>query len=66
MARRAAAITLVLVLLLAAGVIAWTIVSRGYAPRNTPAAPAEPQAAAPAVAERKIKATLYFVSEAGL
>ncbi|MEN3336562.1 MAG: hypothetical protein V7647_238 [Acidobacteriota bacterium] len=66
MARRAAAIAIVLVLLLAAGVIAWTIVPRWYARRNAPAASAAPQAAAPAVAERKIKATLYFVSADGL
>jgi germination protein M len=66
MARRAAAIAVVLVLLVAVGWVAWTIVSRWYAPRTAPAAAAQPQAAAPAVPERKIKATLYFVSEDGL
>jgi spore germination protein GerM len=66
MARRAAAIAVVLVLLVAVGWVAWTIVSRWYAPRNAPAAATQPQAAAPAVPERKIKATLYFVSEDGL
>jgi sporulation and spore germination protein len=47
---------------------AWTIGRRWYAPRA--AAPAatqpQPQPANPAAPERKIKATLYFVSEDGL
>ncbi len=65
MARRVAVASMVVVAVLAAGWGAWTLVPRWYGPRAAPAA-AEPPPAAAAIPERKIKATLYFVSEDGL
>lgn len=64
MSRRAALVAAVLVLVLAAALFLLVVVPRWYAPKAVPTSPAAP--GTPAAAERKITATLYFVSEDGL
>jgi hypothetical protein len=65
MGRRAGVILIVLVGLVAASAAIWAAARRWYGPRTAPAA-AESRPATPPTPERKIKATLYFISEDGL
>ena len=65
MARRVGVILTVIVVSVAASGAIWAVGRRWYGPRSAPLA-TESQPAAPATPERKIKATLYFVSEDGL
>ncbi len=64
MARRTALVAVLIVAALAGVWLLFSLAPRWYG-RNTPAAAAVP-AVAPREAERKIKATLYYVSEDGL
>ena len=65
MTRRAAVVSVLIVAVLAAVWAVVSIGSRWYGSRTAPAAPAQ-QAATPAAPERKIKATIYYVSQDGL
>src|SRR3954467_12977728 len=62
----ATAVSVTILAVLAGGWAAITIAPRWYSSRTTPEAPQPQQPAPPAAPERKIKATLYFVSEDGL
>src|SRR4051812_34735121 len=65
MARRLG-VTLTIIILSAAALAGmWAVARRWYRPRPVPVS-SDSRPAVPATAERKIKATLYFVSEDGL
>jgi spore germination protein GerM len=65
MARRLGVLLILVVMSVAALGAMWAIARRWYGPRPAPVA-TESRPAAPATPERKIKATLYFVSQDGL
>jgi spore germination protein GerM len=66
MTRRAAILSVLIIVVLAGVWTAFRIAPRWYRSRTAPAAAPTTPATPPATPERKIKATLYFVAEDGL